>query len=125
MIVVKNIYNMIKSVIVMNTNIIGVAAVVVCGFFVAFVNYILSKTVLAKAPEKYSLVTVVRQILQIGFLVAVYFIGDKIQSVNTIYLLIGAVVGMTAPMIFFTRKLLVLNQNANKKEPEKEGDANG
>lgn len=112
-------------VIVMNANIIGVIVAVVCGFFIAFVNYILSKTILAKAPEKYSLITVVRQVFQIGFLVAVYFVGDKIQSVNTIYLLVGAVVGMTAPMIYFTRKLLMLNRTANKKEPEKEGDANG
>ena len=123
--VVKNLLNMIKSVIVMNTNIIGVVLAVVCGFLVAFLNYILSKIILTKAPEKYSLITVVRQVFQIGFLVAVYFIGDKIQSVNTIHLLVGAVVGMTAPMIYFTRKLLMLNQAANKKEPEKEGDANG
>lgn len=123
--VVKNLLNMIKSVIVMNANIIGVIVAVVCGFFIAFLNYILSKIILTKAPEKYSLITVVRQVFQIGFLVAVYFVGDKIQSVNTIYLLVGAVVGMTAPMIYFTRKLLMLNRTANKKEPEKEGDANG
>ena len=109
----------------MGTNIIGVVVAVVCGFLIAFVNYILSKAILTKAPEKFSLITVVRQVFQIGFLVTVYFIGDKIQSVNTIHLLVGAVVGMTAPMIYFTRKLISLNQSINKKESEKEGDANG
>ena len=107
------------------TNIIGAAVAVLCGFLVALVNYILSKTILAKAPEKFSFVTVVRQVIQIGFLVAVYFIGEKIPDVNIMYLLVGAVVGMTAPMVIFTRKLISLNQTINKKEPEKEGDANG
>ncbi len=109
----------------MNANIIGVAVAIIVGFLVALVNFLLSKTVLEKAPEKYSLITVVRQVLQIGFLVVVYFVGDKIETVNTIYLLVGAVLGMTIPMIYFTKKLLSLNQNINKKEPEKEDDVNG
>ncbi len=109
----------------MNLNIIGVVAAIIAGFLIAFTNFILSKKVLLKAPEKFSLVTVVRQVLQIGFLVIVYFIGDKIQEVNTIALLVGAVFGMTLPMIYFTKKLLSLNQSSNKKEPEKEDDVNG
>lgn len=109
----------------MNANIIGVAVAIIIGFLVAFINYFLSKTVLEKASEKYSLITVVRQVLQIGFLVIVYFVGDKIEAVNTIYLLVGAVVGMTIPMICFTRKLLSINQNISKKESRREDDVNG
>jgi ABC-type maltose transport system permease subunit len=109
----------------MNSNIIGVVVAIIVGFLIALINYFLSKMVLLKAPEKYSLVTVVRQVLQICFLVIVYFIGDKIQEVNTIALLVGAVLGMTLPMICFTKKLLSLNQNLNKKEPGKEDDVNG
>lgn len=106
-------------------NIIGAAVAALCGFLVALANYILSKTILTKTPEKFSFITVVRQVIQIGFLVAVYFIGEKIPYVNIMYLLVGAVVGMTAPMVLFTRKLVSLNQAVNKKEPEKEVDANG
>ena len=97
----------------MNANIIGVVVATLIGFLVAFINYFFSRMVLLKMPEKFSLVTVARQILQVGFLVAVYFIGDKIQAVNTVYLLVGAAFGMTVPMIYFTKKLLFLNQSVN------------
>ena len=106
----------------MYADIIGVSVAIIVGFLVALTNFFLSKTVLTKAPEKYSLITVVRQVLQIGFLVVVYFIGEKIQEVNTIYLLVGVVVGMTVPMIYFTKKLLSVNGRLNKK---KEDDVNG
>ncbi len=109
----------------MNPNVIGFVVAIIVGFLVALTNYFLSKTVLIKAPEKYSLITVVRQVLQIGFLVIVYFIGEKIQEVNTMYLLVGSVVGMTVPMIYFTKKLLSLNGALNKKSIDKEDDVNG
>ncbi len=109
----------------MNANIIGGAVAIIVGFLVAFINYFFSKTVLLKAPEKYSLITVVRQVLQIGFLVVAYFVGDRIQAVDTVYLLVGAVLGMTVPMIYFTKKLLSLNEAFNKKSSGKEDDVNG
>ena len=99
----------------MERNIISAALAASVGFFVAFINYCLSKHVLVKAPEKYSFVTVVRQVIQIGFLAAVYFIGKNLQSADLTYLLVGAVVGMTLPMIYFTKKLLAVNENASGK----------
>ena len=107
----------------MDTNIIGVVIAIISGFLVAVINYIISKTVLEKAPKKYSLITVVRQVLQIGFLVAVYFIGTKTQEADVIPLLVGAAFGMTVPMIYFTKKLLSINQASDKKR--KENDVNG
>lgn len=109
----------------MVNDIIGVIIAVLCGFLVAVLNYFLSKTVLEKAPAKYSLITIVRQVLQIGFLVIVYFAGSKIQAVNSTYILVGAVLGMTVPMVYFTKKLLSLNQANNKKYNGKEADNNG
>ncbi len=109
----------------MNANIIGAVAATLVGFLIAFINYFFSKMVLLKAPDKFSLVTVARQVLQVGFLVIVYFIGTKIQEVNTIYLLVGAVLGMTVPMIYFTKKLLSINGSFNKKRERKEDDVNG
>ncbi len=95
------------------------------GLLVAFVNYLFSKSVLVKAPQKYSLITVVRQILQVGFLAAVYFIGTKTELADPVYLLVGAVLGMTVPMIYFTKKLLRVNEltanNKQKKEVETDG----
>lgn len=79
------------------------------GTLVAFLNYLISKTVLQKAPQKYSLTMVVRQVLQISFLVIVYLVGSKIETLNMGYILVGAVLGLTLPMVCFTKKLLSVN----------------
>ena len=111
----------------MSYDIAGAAVAAVAGLLIAFVNYIVSKNVILKKPEKYSFITVARQVLQVGFLVVVYFIGTEIQIVDLTYLLIGAVLGMTLPMFFFTKKLLEVNEksavslNKNKQEDETDG----
>ena len=107
----------------MSHNIIGAFVTAVIGLLIAFINYSFSKKVLEKAPDKYALITVVRQILQIGFLAIVYLIGAKIQVADVVYLLVGAVLGMTAPMFYFTKKLLTFNESLVK--TKKEDDANG
>lgn len=111
----------------MNQNIVGAFATAATGLFIAFVNFVLSKKVLVKAPKKYSLITVARQIIQVGFLAAVYFVGTSTGFADPIYLLVGAVIGMTLPMIYFTKKLLLVNElMANKvKENEKGDEADG
>ncbi len=109
----------------MIANIIGSVIAAAIGFLIAFANYIFSKKVLINTPEKYSSTIVVRQILQVAFLVIVYFIGTKTQIADLAYLLIGAAVGMTVPMFFFTKKLLSFNDatktNKTKKEDETDG----
>ena len=107
----------------MSHNIIGALVTAVIGFLIAFINYSFSKKALEKAPEKFSLITVVRQILQIGYLAIVYFVGTKIQVADVVYLLVGAVSGMTIPMFYFTKKLLTFNESLVK--TKKEDDANG
>ncbi len=109
----------------MNHNIIGAIVAAIAGVVIALINYIFSKKVLINAPEKYSLITVVRQILQVGFLVVVYFTGTKTQIADPIYLLIGAVLGMTVPMIYFTKKLLLINETEAKAKNKKEDEADG
>ena len=109
----------------MNHNIIGAIVAAIAGVVIALINYILSKKVLINAPKKYSLITVVRQILQVGFLVVVYFTGTKTQLADPVYLLIGAVLGMTVPMIYFTKKLLLINETEAKAKNKKEDEADG
>lgn len=108
----------------MNHNILGIVISTVIGVIVAFLNYFLSKTVLVKMPDKYSFVTVIRQVFQVGFLVLVYFISNRIENVNSTHLLVGAVLGMTVPMLFFTKKLVSVNSNISKTKAG-EGDENG
>lgn len=109
----------------MNHNIIGAVLTALVGVLVAFANYLFSKKVLVKAPQKYALLTVVRQALQVGFLVIVYFVGAKTELADPIYLLVGAVLGMTLPMLFFTKKLLTVNEATAHKKEEKEAEADG
>lgn len=109
----------------MFSNIIGAVIAAAVGFLIAFVNYIFSKKVLLKAPDKYSATFVIRQILQVAYLVLVYFIGSKTQIADIVYLLVGAVAGMTIPMFFFTKKLLSLNEAIKTNKTEKEAEADG
>ena len=107
----------------MIADITGAAVAAAVGFFIAFLNYIISKKVLIKAPEKYSATLIVRQIIQVGYLVAVYFIGSETKIASLTYILVGAVVGMTVPMFLFTKKLLAINDamKAKKKEDDSDG----
>lgn len=109
----------------MNYNILSAVPAAIAGVFIAFLNYTLSKVVIEKSPDKYSAVTILRQVIQIGFLVAVYFVGKKTETINLTYVLIGAVVGMTVPMLFFTKKLLSVNDKLNNKVKNREEDENG
>ena len=109
----------------MNHNLIGAIVAAIAGVVIALINYIFSKKVLINAPKKYCLITVVRQILQVGFLVVVYFTGTKTQLADPVYLLIGAVLGMTVPMIYFTKKLLLINETEAKAKNKKEDEADG
>ena len=109
----------------MNNNIIGAVAAAVIGILIALANYLISKNVLEKAPDRYSVITIARQVLQVGYLVAVYFIADKTGFADPAFMLIGAVLGMTLPMFAFTKKLLAVNEAASKKSKGKEDETDG
>ena len=109
----------------MLNNIIGAVIAAIAGFLIAFVNYTFSKKVLIKAPEKFIMSTMARQVIQVLFLVLVYFIGTKTEIASVTYLLVGAVAGMTIPMIFFTKKLLSFNKTTDAKKSEKEVESDG
>ena len=109
----------------MITNIIGAVIAAVIGFLIAFANYVFSKKVLLKSPKKYSGTFVVRQIIQVAYLVLVYFIGSKTQIADLTYLLVGAVAGMTIPMFFFTKKLISVNDATKTNKAEKEDESDG
>ncbi len=108
----------------MNHNFIGAVICTLAGFIIAFVNYTVSKKILETRPEKFALATVFRQVVQVGYLIAVYFLGARLD-VSLAYLLIGAVVGMTVPMFFFTKKLVSFNESLAKKVKNMEEDENG
>ncbi len=106
-------------------DIIGAIVAAIAGFLIAFINYTFSKKVIMKAPDKFLFTTMARQVLQVLFLVFVYFIGTKAEIANVMYLLVGAVLGMTIPMIYFTKKLLTFNKSTRTKKDEKEVETDG
>lgn len=106
-------------------DVIGAVLAAVAGLFVSFANYLFSKKILINSPDKYSFITVVRSVIQVGFLALVYFIGTKTGIADPVYLLVGAVLGMTVSMFFFTKKLLSLNESLSRKIKNEKEDENG
>ncbi len=105
-------------------NIIGTVICALAGLLIAYLNYVLSKKILETRPERFALATVLRQIVQVGYLIAVYFIGSEL-NVSLTFMLVGAVVGMTVPMLFFTKKLVAFNESLDVKSEKGEEDKNG
>lgn len=108
----------------MNENIVGAIITFALGIVVAGLNFLISKAILTKQPEKYASGAIIRQITQILYIVAVYFVTPYTPW-DLWYMEIGAVLGVTIPMIYFTHKLLQLNKSMNTKDKEKEGEDNG
>ena len=106
-------------------NVISMIVTMAAGALIAFVNYSISKHILIKSPDKYSFTVVIHQMLQVAFLAAVYFIASGMTTLNVVYPLVGSVLGMTAPMFFFTKKLLSLNSKKETVKTETEDDADG
>ena len=115
----------------MYINLIGAAITFVIGIAVSLINFLLSKYIIKRYPEKYSMSTIFRSLLQILFLVVVFIVGTYTPADN-MYLLIGAVLGLSVASFFFTYKLLKLNQSEAERKAreaeisnEREDDVNG
>lgn len=115
---------MVKVGDTMNENIVGAIFSFALGVVVSYISFLISKAILTKQPEKFAFSTVLRQIVQICYLVAVYFVS-KYAPWDSWYMLIGAVLGVTMPMFYFTHKLLQINENIKTKNNKKEGEDNG
>ncbi len=98
----------------MNGNlIIAAVAALLGGACISFVNYLITGAIMKKNPNKISFSAVYRQIMNIIYLVAVYFISSILVS-SVVYPLVGAVIGLTVPMFYFTYKLVKKNDDKNK-----------
>ena len=103
-------------------NLIGAIICVFLGTVIAWISYCISKYMINNHPQGYAATTFIRQFLHIAFLVAVYFVGEALP-LDVLYLLLGAAVGITASMIYFTKKLISINNSSktNKGEADKNG----
>ena len=102
------------------TNILGVAIAFGIGFAVAALNYAFSRYLLKKHPSKYAGTQIVWQILQIVYLGAIVLFGGHTPW-DRLWLLVGACLGITLPMFWFTYRLVKLNDSLHEKEESSNG----
>lgn len=101
-------------------NFFGAFLAFLLGAAIAAVNYGFSRFVLKKHPEKFALTPVLRMVLQVGYLAAVFFLAPYTPW-DRLWLLVGACLGVTLPMIGFTYRLVKLNDQVHGKEDPSDG----
>lgn len=103
------------------SNIIGAAIAFVIGALIAFINYKIMQHMMRKSSRSIGVGTLIRQLINIVFLVAVYLIAP-LTPCSSAYLLVGAVAGLTLPLFFFT--YLLTKENDRMSENKKNGGEN-
>lgn len=98
----------------MRSDIFGAACAFCAGALVAWAGYRLSRRALKKDPSRYAAVQVVKQLVQIAFLVLLFLLGDRTPW-DRIWLLAGGCLGITLPMLWFTVRLVKLNDSLHEK----------
>lgn len=88
----------------------GAAFAFLGGVGVGTVNFLLSRQVLCKKAEWFSFISIARQILQVGYLVLLFFVAPYTPW-GQLPLLAGGVLGLTGAMFFFTWRLMKLNDS--------------
>ena len=105
----------------MRSDLAGAACAFLAGAAIAWAGYALSRRTLEKRPGLYAAVQAVKQLVQIGFLVLLFLLGDR-TGWDRIWLTVGGALGVTLPMVFFTARLVKLNDSLHeKKEGPKDG----
>lgn len=97
----------------------GALAAALGGVAIGALCYLLSRLVLLRQPGLFAYLSFGRQLLQVGYLAALYFLQPLLPW-PLAALLVGGAVGLTAAMVFSTRKLMKLSQQ----QPER-GEQNG
>ncbi len=107
----------------MTDSITGALLALVLGAVLAYVNYRLTKHAAVNPNERFAGISIVRQMLNLGYLAAVFFLAPYTPWDRT-WLLVGAVAGLTLPTFFFTFLLLRrLNQDKSDDSQNKGGES--
>ncbi len=100
----------------------GAAFAFLCGVLVGGVCYLLTKQILRRAPARFSAFSIVCNLIQIGYFLAVYFLAPVLPW-DRLPLLIGAALGITASTICFTARLVKFASRLQK--PQREHPSGG
>ena len=90
------------------------------GVCLSAASYAFARFVLKKHPQRYLSAQVVRQLVTILFVVALFALGEYTPWGRK-PLLVGGVLGVTLPMIWFTYRLVRLNEEWYGKGGPKNG----
>lgn len=83
------------------------------GITVGGACYLISRRVLMRAPSRFSAVSMVRNLIQVGYFLAVYFLAPVLPW-ELIPLLVGAALGITLSTFWFTARLVKIASNRQK-----------
>ena len=111
----------------MDSPVVGGLLAFLFGAAVSVVNYGINRRTLRKNPANLANMSVVRQILSVGCLVAVFFLA-RVLPWDYVPLLVGAAVGLTVPSFILAFHLAKLNDAASAQAEtpsEKGADPNG
>ena len=100
----------------------GLAAAFLGGALVAWLNYLLSRRAL-RADGGAAAVSAVRTLCSVGYLAAVYFLAPYTPW-ERLWMLLGAALGLTVPMAYFTVRLLREARRTPRGEAENGKDEN-
>ena len=100
----------------------GLAAAFLGGALVAWLNYLLSRRAL-RAGGGATAVSAVRTLCSVGYLAAVYFLAPYTPW-ERLWMLLGAALGLTVPMAYFTVRLLREARRTPRGEAENGKDEN-
>ena len=89
----------------MNSHVAGFAAACAAGVAVAFINDLLSRLVLRRSPEMLVPFFIVRQMINVAYLVALYFLAPLLPW-EPVPLLAGGAAGVTVASILLALRLV-------------------
>lgn len=101
---------------------VGAVLAGVGGVLVSAGNYMLSKWILQKKPGMLAMISMPRQIINVAYLLVVYLVSS-LTPWQPVALLVGAAVGLSGAMFYFTGKLLKTTKP--QEEAQAGGDKNG
>lgn len=104
----------------MQSNLFGAVLAFAAGAALAAGGYLFSRRVLQKNADRYAAAQILKQAVQILFLAALFLLGGYTPW-DRIWLMVGGVLGVTLPMVWFTYKLVKFNDSLQKKEDSNDG----
>lgn len=104
----------------MEAPIVGGALAFLGGAAVSALNYCINLRTLRKKPAALANVSIVRQLLNVGYLAAVFFLA-RVLPWDYLPLLLGAAIGLTAPAVLLSLRLARINDALPSKTDENSG----